>query len=98
MIDQDGVARSFLIEDDVLYSVEQQEVQDLLDENRALATLGEGRTFGHARWRKLGSIPIVIAEQWARECGARIGTPEFAAYVRRKLLDPDFAGFRVHPQ
>jgi hypothetical protein len=98
MADRDGIARALLIEDGVLYDVEQQEVQALLDENRALAALGAGRTFGDARWRKLGSIPLVVAQQWAAECGARIGTPEFSVYVRRKLLDPDFAGFRVHPQ
>ena len=50
---------------------------------------------GHAAWRKIGSIPLVIAEQWSSECGASIGTREFAAYAKKKLMDGEFAKFRI---
>jgi hypothetical protein len=51
--------------------------------------------FGQAAVRKLGSIPLVIAEEWSRECGAAIGSKEFALYCKRKLMDGDFAKFRI---
>jgi hypothetical protein len=54
--------------------------------------------FGQAAVRKIGSIPFVVADQWSRECGAGIGTKEFAAYCKRKLLDGDFAAFRIKDQ
>ena len=45
--------------------------------------------------RLAGTIPGVIAEQWAIECGAAIGTQEFAEYVRGKLLSGEFSKFVV---
>lgn len=42
-----------------------------------------------------GTIPMVIAEQWSRDCGHYIGSNEFAEYVRKKLMDGEFAKFRV---
>ena len=50
---------------------------------------------GDAAIRKIGSIPFVIAEQWSRECGAGVGTKEFALYCKKKLMDGDFAKFRI---
>lgn len=45
--------------------------------------------------RLAGTIPGVIAEAWATECGASIGTQEFAAYVQRKLMSGEFSRFVV---
>jgi hypothetical protein len=46
--------------------------------------------------RHIGSIPMVLAARWAKECGAGIGTAEFAAYAKKKLQDSDWAELRVH--
>lgn len=35
----------------------------------------------------LGTVPNIIAQQWANECGAAIGTREWAQYARGKLKD-----------
>jgi hypothetical protein len=43
----------------------------------------------------LGSIDRLTAANWARECGAAIGTKEFAAYAKKKLQSGDFAKFAV---
>lgn len=48
-------------------------------------------------FRHIGSIPTVLAAQWARECGFPIGTAGFAEYAKRKLRDSDFAYLRAHP-
>lgn len=71
-----------------------QEVSSLLDENRALADVAPSM-HGDAAFRLAGRIPLVVAEQWAAECGEAIGTQGFAAYVKRKLADGDFARLRV---
>lgn len=41
----------------------------------------------------LGSVPITIANKWSKECGAGIGTREFAEYAKKKLMDPDWKAF-----
>ena len=41
--------------------------------------------------RLAGSIPFVVAEMWAKECGAQIGSQEFLEYVKKKLLSGDFS-------
>lgn len=48
----------------------------------------------HARGKDmyyLGSIPLVVANQWAQECGHGIYTKEFAEFARKKLMDGDHA-------
>lgn len=45
--------------------------------------------------RLAGTIPAVVAETWARECGSAIGTAEFAEYVKGKLMNGEFAKLRV---
>ena len=71
-----------------------QDVQSLIDQNKHEADAAPSM-FGQAAVRKIGSIPFVIAEAWSRECGAGIGTKEFAVYCKRKLMDGDFAAFRI---
>jgi len=43
----------------------------------------------------VGRIPFVVCEEWSRECGANIGSKEFAAYVQKKLINGDFQKFRI---
>lgn len=44
--------------------------------------------------RMIGAIDPITASIWRKECGAGIGTKEFAAYAKKKLADPDFRRFR----
>lgn len=71
-----------------------QDVESLLDDNKALADIAPS-AHGDAKFRLAGRIPLVIAEAWATECGCAIGTQGFAEHVRKKLADGDFARFRV---
>ena len=43
----------------------------------------------------LGSIDPYTAQNWAKECGAAIGTKEFAAYAKKKLQSGEFSRFTV---
>jgi hypothetical protein len=90
----DPVRESYRGDDELLIVNRSQDVQPLIDANRAFAEAAPSK-HGQAAWRLAGRIPAVIAELWAKECGAGIGSQEFNAYVKRKLLDGDFAAFRV---
>jgi len=71
-----------------------QDVESLIALNKHEAETAPSM-HGDAAVRKLGSIPFVIAEEWSRECGAAIGSKEFALYCKKKLMDGDFAAFRI---
>lgn len=46
----------------------------------------------------LGSIDPITAAQWAKECKAAIGTKEFAAYAKKKLMSGEWSHFRADRQ
>lgn len=71
-----------------------QDVQSLLDDNARIASYAPS-AHGDAKFRLAGRIPMVVAEQWSAECGAAVGTQEFGLYVKKKLLDGNFARLRV---
>ena len=43
----------------------------------------------------LGSIDHVTARMWSLECGAAVGTREFAKFAKKKLQSGEFAKFAV---
>jgi hypothetical protein len=89
-----GISELMVEQDGKLHIQRTQDVQGLIDQNKAEAEVMPSM-FGDAAWRKVGSIPFTVAEEWSKECGAGIGTKEFIAYCKRKLLDGDFAAFRI---
>lgn len=94
MPDDFNIREDFDLIDGKIHIRRTQDVQSLIDLNKHEAEAAPSM-FGQARVRKLGSIPFVVAETWSRECGAAIGTKEFALYCKRKLMDGDFAKFRI---
>ena len=88
------VREQMLEEDGKLIVRRHQEVEALLDDNKALAEIAPSM-HGDAAFRLVGRIPLVVAEQWSAECGEAIGTQGFADYVKKKLADGDFARLRV---
>jgi hypothetical protein len=88
------VVERMVEEDGKLVISRRQDVSALLDDNHELSTVAPSM-HGDAAFRLAGRIPLVVAEQWSRECGEAIGTQGFAAYVKRKLADGDFARLRV---
>lgn len=64
-----------------------QDIQRILDFNRERNIEGHNKK---SDMRLAGSIPFVVAEMWSRECGAKIGSQEFAEYVKKKLMSGDF--------
>jgi len=73
-----------------------QNVAPILDDNKALEQIAQKGDFRH-----IATIPNVIIEQWINESGvALLGLPnkDFAAFVKRKLADPDYAYLRTAPK
>lgn len=93
-VNEHGVVERMIEQDGKLHVVRSQDIQALLDQNHRLASSAPSM-HGDAKWRLAGRIPLVVAEQWSRECGATVGSKEFVAYCKRKLQDGDFARFRV---
>lgn len=50
---------------------------------------------GVAGAKMIGSVDTVTASIWSKECGAAIGTREFAIYAKKKIASPEFKRFRV---
>lgn len=93
-MDEFGIVEKSVEADGKLTFTRSQNVQSLIDRNRAEAEILPSM-HGQAAVRKVGSIPLVVAEGWARECGCAVGTAGFADHVKRKLADGDFAAFRI---
>jgi len=93
-INQHGVMERMVEDDGKLIVDRRQNIDALIEQNKAEAAEAPSM-FGQAAVRKIGSIPLVVAEQWSRECGEAIGTRAFAEYCKRKIMDGDFAKFRI---
>lgn len=75
-----------------------QDVEPILEHNKLLRTMPQKSDWG----RHIANIPNVIYEKWFKEYNEgrstpdlKIFGPEFAAFVDRKLKDPDWAYLRV---
>ena len=78
---------SYHTEDDKLIVKRSQDLQDILDFNK------ERNIDGHnvrSDMRLAGSVPFVVIEMWMKESGRKLGSPEFAEYVKKKLMSGDF--------
>ena len=70
-----------------------QDAQGIVDGIAAARDIIKPRTApGDGTW--VGTVPIILAQTWAKECGAPIGTKEFNQYLMKKLLDGEFAKLR----
>jgi hypothetical protein len=84
MIEQDGK----------LHVIREQEVSDILKYNKRQQD-DLPSMYGDAKFRKVGSIPFIVAEQWMKECGAPIASKEFNENAKKKLKDSNYAYLRV---
>jgi len=75
--------------------VKRQNVQAVLDAAKDAAETLRPNT-GPAGGKYLGTVPVLIAQQWAKECGASVGSREWAIYAKGKLRDGTWSRLRVH--
>jgi len=88
------VSDKYIEEDGKLHIVRTQDVTNILESNHHLRNEMPSM-HGDAKWRLAGRIPLVVAEQWSRECGEGIGTKAFAEYVKKKLKDSNYAYLKI---
>lgn len=70
-----------------------QDVEPILDRNKRLSTDGDG--YSESReLRRVGSIPLVVVEQWMRE-GVDVFNPDHVPEVKRRLNSSDWAFLRT---
>lgn len=78
------------VEDGNLTVLRTQDVEPILDHNKALQNTPQKRA---ETFRHVGSVPNVLIEKWILEEGAPVlsmNTYEFARFIKRKLNDPDY--------
>ena len=80
-------------EDDKVIVSRSQDVQVILDYNKEKQIAG---TKAHSEMRHVGQIPFVVVEMWLRESGLKLGSQEFAQYVKKKLMSGDYSKLIVH--
>jgi hypothetical protein len=91
------ITEKIVEEDGKIQIVREQDCAGLLKTLKKMRELAP-RHSGQDRTRWVGSIPLVMAEEWSRECGAAIGTKEFAQHIKKKLADPDYKNLLVRGQ
>lgn len=92
---EDGVVNQFFVDDGKLIINRRiDNIDSLFTRNREMAEIAPSK-MGDAAMRYVGSIDPITAERWSKECGAAIGTQEFMAYLKRKLMDSDNSKFLV---
>ena len=80
----------------VTHLIKTQNIEPIMDTIRVIPDISYRKRGTQVASRLLGSIPTVIALNWAKESGTTIYSREFFAYARKKLLtDPDFKYLRV---
>ena len=75
-----------------------QDVEPILEANKAAQSMGDGWTPSRDM-RRVASIPLVIWEQWILETNGRLHNGmtkrERKRFVERKLKDPEYAFLRT---
>lgn len=73
-------------------TVDAEPVMQAMKDYGDIIERGKSRVAGA---QMIGSIDPITAAIWRNECGAGIGTKEFALYAKKKLADSDFRRFRI---
>jgi len=82
-----SVNTRFSTEDDKLIISRTQDIQRILDFNKERNIEGHNRK---SDMRLAGSIPFVVVEMWLKDSGLKLGSQEFAEYVKKKLMSGEY--------
>ena len=89
-----SVNEKIITQDDKIIISRSQDVKSILDDNQRLADELPSMHGDHAG-RFVARVPLVVAEQWSRECGAGIGTQEFGLYMKSKIQSSEWSKLKV---
>lgn len=95
---QDGVASEVHYDEmaDTTHVRRVQDVEPIIERNKLLQT--DNPYSPDRSLKRIASIPLVIAEQWIKQDGVNwlaLPKKEKAAYLRRKLNDPNWRHLRT---
>ena len=96
-IDANGLLTEYHADalDDAVTIRRVQDVEPILENNKALYTEGDGYTPSRDL-KRVASIPLSVVEDWMKE-GINIFDKNCAAAIRRKLNDPQYLYLRTAP-
>jgi len=96
--DATGLRSDWIVNSDGTYTVETiQDVEPLLDANKAMANHNDGYSPSH-EWRRAASIPAIVLLQWREELGGSDPlSAENRLWLLRRLNDPDWRYLRTAP-
>ena len=77
----------YAVEDGKVIVNRQQDIQRILDWNKERNIDGHNK---RSDMRLAGRIPFVVVEMWLNESGLKLGSQEFAEYVKKKLMSGEF--------
>lgn len=84
----DGLPRyDYVVEDGLLHVKKTQDCEEII---RAIRSVERK----HKNLRYEGSIPNVIALEWAKECGAPLFSKEWKEYAMRQMKSPNYKFLR----
>lgn len=93
-VNDPGIKRQWIDNEDGTYTVsEQQDLQPLLDRNRAIQNNHDGYTPSRDM-QFIGTISETVHAQFLAN-GINLYKPEFEPELRKYLNDPDYRGFRT---
>jgi hypothetical protein len=97
LITTEGGIQHFMTEDEgkFIFSAV-QDVQPILDRNKAMATENDGYTPSR-EFRRVASIPLTLIYKWLHEEGWNALDRRHSDRLARKLNDPDYAYLRTAP-
>jgi hypothetical protein len=74
----------------------EQDVEALLDRNKAMATHNDGYS-PTREWRRVASIPMILINKWLQEEGWNALDPQCAHKVAEKLNSSEYMFLRTAP-
>ena len=82
-------------QDGKVYVKTTEDVQPLLDANGRLRSVYDEMPNYGRNARLAARVPGTVAQNRAKECGAAVGTKEYMAYAKRKLIAGDYQKLRI---
>jgi len=87
-----GLTERFVDDGDKFHLITSQNCDDVLAAVKAARhTVRRGKDQHY-----LGSVPVLVAQVWANECKAPLGTREFLEYAGKKIKSPEFAHLQAN--
>jgi hypothetical protein len=84
-----GMTERRVVQDGTVTFIKTQECEHMFAAIKAAKELPKNPTM-----RYVGSVPLLVGQQWAKECGFAIGTKGWRDYAHKKLRTRDYSKLR----